>query len=214
MPSGSNLGGYLFAPGPDIPAIAQPLIGWLPEVRVDTLSLVRPLPWALAAPGLRFTPEKWGATVFRLDAPGGAHLLVRRHGSPELALWLPADLAPVAGAPFGLYLHPDRSFSDRVRAASMLARGVGRGPPLRRVRHPQAHRQAAMLCIYDLTSRGAGLREIADLLLDPVPDGWRTSSARSDLRRLAQSAARMIAGEYRVLLGLRRSTDANRLGRE
>ena len=202
--SGWSLGGYLFAPSPDTPATAHPLIGWLPKLRVDTLSLVRPLPWALAAPGLRFTPEKWGATVFRLDAPGGAHLLVRRHGSPELALWLPADLAPVVGAPFGLYMHPDRSFSDRVRAASTLARGIGRGPPLRSARNLKAHRQAAMLCIHDLARNGAGLREIADVLFDPVPDHWRVSSVRSDLRRLAQSADRMVAGEFRVLLGDRR----------
>ncbi len=143
--------------------------------------------------------------MFRLEAPGGAHLLVRRHGSPELALWLPADLAPAAGTPFGLYLHPDRSFSDRVRAATMLARGVGRGPPLRWACHPQAHRQAAMLCIHDLSRSGAGLRGIADVLLNPVPGDWRMSSERSDLRRLADGAARLVAGEYRALLGQRRS---------
>lgn len=183
-------------------------------MRLDTLSLVRPLPWALPAPGLRFTPEKWGATVFRLEAPGGAHLLVRRHGSPELALWLSADLAPAAGAPFGLYLHSDRNFSDRVRAARMLARGVGRGPSLRWARHPQAYRQAAMLCVHDLAWSGAGLREIADVLLDPVPDDWRMSSERSDLRRLAERASQMVAGDYRALLGPRSLADPNTRGPE
>ena len=152
--------------------------------------------------------------MFRLDAPGGAHLLVRRHGSPELALWLSADLAPAADTPFGLYLHPDRSFSDRVRAASTLARGVGHGPPLRRVRHRQAHRQAAMLCVHDLSRSGVGLREIADVLLDPVPDDWRMSSERSDLRRLAERASQMVAGAYRALLGPRFLADPNTRGPE
>lgn len=186
---------------PETPATDYPLIGWSPELRVDTLSLVRPLPWARAVPGLTFTPERWGPGVFLLEAPGGAHLLVRRHGLSELALWLPAGLAPGVGEPFGLYLHADRHLRDRVRAAGLLARATGRGPPLRRTRHPQAHRLAAMLCIHDLMVAGASLREVADVLLYSVPDDWRTSSARSDLRRLADTGARMVAGGYRSLLG-------------
>lgn len=138
--------------------------------------------------------------MFRMEAPGGAHLLVRRHGTPELALWLPADLAPGIGEPFGLYLHADRHHADRVRAASLLARAIGSGQPLRQRRHPQADRQAAMLCIHDLARKGATLRDIGDMLLDPTPDDWRTSSERSDLRRLAEIAARMVAGDYRSML--------------
>lgn len=71
----------------------------MPALRVATISLVRPLPWARAFPGLHFTPEHWG-TVLGLNAPGGTHLLVRRHGSPEMALWLPERLAPRPGEPF------------------------------------------------------------------------------------------------------------------
>ena len=52
------------------------------------------------------------------------------------------------------------------------------------------------LCIDDLSREGAALREIADVLLDPFPADWRVSSERSDLRRLADSAARMAAGDY------------------
>ena len=38
----------------------------------------------------------------------------------------------------------------------------------------------------DLVARlGASLRDIAGHLLDPLPDDWRMSSERSDLRRLA-----------------------------
>ena len=170
---------------------------------MDTLSLVRPLPWARTVPGLKFSPEQWGPGVFQLDAPGGQHLIVRRHGSPELALWLPAGLAPAIGEPFGLYLHADSHHRDRLRAASLLARGIGRGPPLPRARHSQAHRLAAMLCVHDLTSAGASLRDVADILLDPLPDDWRISSERSDLRRLADVGARMVAGDYRSLLGRR-----------
>ena len=135
-----------------------------------------------------------------MKAPGGEHLILRRHGSPELALWLPAGLAPAIGEPFGLYLHADRYHRDRARAASLFTRAIGRGPPLRRARHPQAHRLAAMLCIHDLVSAGASLREIADVLLDPTPDDWRMGSERSDLRRLAAAGNRVATGGYRALL--------------
>lgn len=151
-------------------------------------------------PGLTFTPKQWGPGVFLLEALGGTHLLVRHHGLPELSLWLPAGLAPAVGEPFGLYLHADRHHRDRMRAASLLLRGIGRGPPLRRTRHPPAHRLAAMLCIHDLMDAGANLRDVADVLLDPVPDDWRMSSERSDLRRLAEAGSRMVAGDYRSLL--------------
>lgn len=104
------------------------------------------------------------------------------------------------GEPFGLYLHPDSTYAARVRAASMLARGIGRGPALRCARHPHAHRQVAMLCIHDLFAQGLTLRDIGATMLDPMPDDWRMSSQRSDLRRLADAAAQLVAGDYRTLL--------------
>ena len=186
-----------------MPATQQPLIGWSPELRVDTLSLVRPLPWARAIPGLRFTPETWGRSVFRMKAPGGTHMLVRGHGAPELSLWLPAGLPPSVGEPFGLYLHTDRHHAARVRAASMLVRALRNGMPLRRARYPHAPRQAVMLYIHDMIGTGVSLREIAAVLLDPAPDDWRTSSERSDMRRLADAAADMVQTGYRTLLRVR-----------
>ena len=134
----------------------------------------------------------------------GTHLLVRRHGSPDLALWLPARTGPTRGATFGLYLHPDTNHQDRVRAASQFRRGIGMGVRIQAAPFPQAHRQAAMLCLYDLAQDGASLRDIAALLIDPMPDDWRSSSERSDLRRLAEAASDMVAGGYRHLLGSRR----------
>lgn len=107
------------------------------------------------------------------------------------------------GKPFGLYLHPDRHHSDRIRAAETFRRAVGLGAPLHAPPNPYAHRQAAMLCIHDLQRDGGSLRDIAGHLLDPLPDEWRLSSERSDLRRLADSAAEMAAGGYRRLLGAR-----------
>ena len=154
----------------DTPATDRPLIGWSPELRIDTLSLVRPLPWARAVAGLRFTPDRWGPGVFRIEAPEGAHLPVRWHGAPELALWLPADLAPGIGEPFGLYVHADRQHAPRIRATSLPARAIRRGTTLRQARHPQAYRQAAMLCIHDLACEGASLHDIALLLLEAAPD--------------------------------------------
>ena len=144
--------------------------------------------------------------MFRIEAPGGAHLLVRRHGSPELALWLPAGLAPSIDEPFGLYLHVDCQHAARIRATSLLARAIGRGLPIQ-ARNPQAHRHATMLCIHDLTREGATLRDIGAILLDPAPDDWRTSSERSDLRRLVDAAAGMAAGDFRSLLLRRRQID-------
>jgi len=60
-----------------------------------------------------------------------------------------------------------------------------------------------MLCIHDLAQDGASLRDIAALLLDPLPGDWRSSSERSDLRRLADGGAELVAGGYRMLLGSR-----------
>lgn len=192
--------GLSFSPHPDTPATDRPLIGWLPELRGDTVSLVRPLPWARALPGLRFTPERWGPGVFRLQAPGGDHLLIRRHGSPELALWLADETAPEPAQPFGLYLHADRQHGDRARAADRLIAAIGTGRDARQQRYRQALRQAAMLCIYELLRDGVALREIGGLLLDPAPDDWRTSAERSDFRRLADAGARMVSAGYRSLL--------------
>jgi len=176
----------------------------MPDLRIATISLVRPLPWARALPGLRFTPDRWGAAL-ALKAPAGTHILVRRHGSPELALWLPERLAPRTGEPFGLYLHPDAHTADRLRVAAMLRRGLGVGPPLKHVPYRDAHRQTAMLCIHDLAADGLPLRDIAAQLLPAWPDDWRSSSERSDLRRLSDAATAMVAGGYRALLAPRRS---------
>ena len=120
-----------------------------------------------------------------------------------MPLWIPAELAPVPGKPFGLYLHPDRNHSDRIRAAEAFRRAIGIGAPLRMPPNPHAHRHAAMICIHDLQSAGASLRDIAGELLDPLPDDWRLSSERSDLRRLADAAAELVLGGYRRLLGAR-----------
>lgn len=177
---------------------------------MDAVSLVRPLPWAQPVAGLRFTPERWGPGAYRMEAPGGAHLLVRRHGSPELALWLPAGLLPCIGEPFGVYLNADRHYPARMRAASLMARAIGTRPPRHPVRHPQAHRQAAMLCVHDLVREGASLRDVAAIVIERAPDDWRTSSERSDLRRLADAGARMVAGEYRSLLRANRVDGANK----
>ncbi|WP_165384332.1 DNA -binding domain-containing protein [Sphingomonas paucimobilis] len=125
---------------------------------------------------------------------------MRRHGSAELALWLPTRLAPRPGEPFGLYLHPDGHAADRLRAAAMLRRALGLGPPLRQVPYRDAHRQAAMLFIHDLAADGLPLRDIAAQLLPAWPDDWRSSSERSDFRRLAETAGAMVAGGWRALL--------------
>ena len=162
---------------------------------------MRPTAWAKCTSDLRFRPENWGDRVIRLGASGGTQLLVRRHGAPELSLWLPARNSPAPGESFGLFLHPDRSHSDRIRAASLFRRAIGIGPPVRVVPFQHAHRHAAMLCLHDLAQNGASLRDIAGMLLDPMPADWRASSERSDLRRLLDAAAEMTAGGYRRLLG-------------
>jgi len=170
---------------------------------VGALTIVRPVPWARSIGDLLYRPTAWGDRVVRMAAPGGTSILIRRHGAPELPLWIPADLEPVPGRSFGIYLHPDRSHSDRIRSAESFRRAVGLGAPLRASPSTQAHRQAAMLCIHDLQSDGASLRDIAGLMLDPVPHDWRLSSERSDLRRLADAATEMVTEGYRRLLGAR-----------
>lgn len=135
-----------------------------------------------------------------MEANGGAHLLNRRHGAPELALWLPAELEPVEGEPFGLYVHPDLHHPVRVTAVARFRRAIGIGPPLRATPYRDAHRQSAMLAIHDAAANGTSLRDIAAVLLPVMPDDWRTSSERSDLRRLQDSGLRMKAAGYRSLL--------------
>lgn len=186
-----------------MPATDAPAIAWSPEADVSVLTIVRPVPWARAIGDLRFDIERWGDRFIRIAAPGGTHLLIRRHGSPELALWIPTGLAPAAGGGFGLYLHPDAGHAGRVQAVASFRRAIGRGAPIRAASYAHARRQAAMLCVHDLASAGASLRDIAGVLLDPMPDDWRSSSERSDLRRLADTAAGMVAGGYRALLGSR-----------
>lgn len=164
------------------------------------------MPWARTIGNLPFDPEKWGDRVIRIAAPGGTSIVVRRHGLPHLSLWLPAKLMPTRGAPFGLYLHADSQFADRADAAALFRRAIGMGVPIRPKPYVQAHRQAAMLLLHDHAQRGAPLRDIAALLLDPLPDDWRSSSERSDLRRLLDTACEMVAGGYRGLLGSRRTS--------
>jgi len=120
-----------------------------------------------------------------------------------LSIWLPTGLAPTKGGGFGIYLHPDSGHTARVQVATTFRRAIGHGPPLRFAPFAQAHRHAAMLCVYDLAKGGASLRDIAERLLDPMPPDWRASSERSDLRRLLDAGVEMIAGGYRRLLGPR-----------
>jgi hypothetical protein len=164
------------------------------------LTVVRPVPWAQRLGDLRFRPDQWGDRLIRIAAPGGTALLLRRHGAPEQALWLPAGLEPEPGRAFGLYLHPDCHHADRLCAASHFRRAIGLGPPLRLRPFAHAHRHAVMLYIYDQRTSGASLRDIAADLLDPMPDDWRSSSQRADLRRLAETASALVAGEYKSLL--------------
>ena len=160
---------------------------------------MRAVPWARALGALRFEPERWGQAL-RVAAPGGTHLIIRRYGAAELACWLPKGLAPRRGERFGLYLHPDRGLAERLRAAGRFRRAIGYGVPLARAPWPDAHRHAAMLCVHDLSAAGMALRDIAAHLLLPMPDDWRTSSERSDLRRLVDTASALVAGRYRALL--------------
>lgn len=200
---GGPIGALLFAPDPDTPATDAPAIAWSPELDTSILTIVRPVPWARAIGDLRFLFERWGDRVIRIGAPGGTHLLIRRKGSPELQLWLPSGLAPATGGSFGIYLHPDTRHATRIQAASTFRRSIGFGVPVRTPAYAQAHRQATMLYIHDLAQDGAPLRDIAALLMDRPPEDWRSSSERSDLRRLADAATQMIAGGYRLLLGSR-----------
>lgn len=114
---------------------------------------------------------------------------------------MPARLAPKPGEPFGLYLHPDQHHDDRVRRASLFRRAIAPGSPLRVRSFPHALRHAAMLYVHDRQVAGASLPDIAAELLPAMPADWRSSSERSDFRRLAETASALVAGGYRSLLG-------------
>ncbi len=162
---------------------------------------MRPVPWARTIRDLRYCPAAWGDRTIAIAASGGTHLLILRRGTLQLSLWVPRELAPQPGQSFGLYLHADRSFAARSRAAEAFRRTTSGLAAAQPTVLAHADRQAAMLYIHDLTAAGLSLREIASELLDPPPDEWRLSSERSDLRRLADAAREMVAGGYRRLLG-------------
>jgi len=164
------------------------------------LTVVRPVPWARRIADAGFRPEDWGERAFRISALGGDQWLLRRAHAPELALWVPHGLAPRRGGAFGLYLHAHRDLAARAGAAQRFRRMIGLGVPLPAVRFADAQRHAIMFYLYDARRAGASLRDIAAVLLDAVPADWRTSSVRSDLRRLAETAERLAGGAYRKLL--------------
>jgi hypothetical protein len=185
---------------PDTPAWLAPPIGWAPAADRRLITIVRPVPWARGIDDIAFRPERWGERVFRIRALGGDQWLVRRNGAPELALWVPHGLAPPRGGAFGLYIHARHDLAERAQAARRFRRAIGLGPPLRVPPFADARRHAIMLYMFDARRAGASLRDMAAVLLDPAPPDWRTSSVRSDLRRLAAAAERYAAHDYRKLL--------------
>jgi len=185
---------------PDVSALLAPPIGWMPAIDTTQLTIVRPVPWARRVDDISFRPERWGERVFRIKALGGDQWLVRRAHAPELALWVPHGLAPRGAGAFGLYLHAQHDLADRARAAQRFRRAIGLGAPLPAAPFADARRHAIMLYLFDARRAGASLRDMAAVLLDPLPTDWRTSSVRSDLRRLAETAEVLAARNYRKLL--------------
>lgn len=183
-----------------VAALAAPPIGWAPDIDATQITIVRPVPWARAVDGIAFQPERWGERVYRIRAAGGDQWLIRRTGAPELALWVPQGLAPQRGGAFGLYLHAGHGLADRTHAAERFRRAIGLGRPLRVRPFADARRHAIMLYLFDARLGGAALRASAGELLGTAPPDWRTSSVRSDLRRLAEAADRLAAGGYLKLL--------------
>src|SRR3546814_6489323 len=82
---GGPPGASPFAPPPDMPATAGLPVAWLPDWDIAAMTIVRPVPWARSLGDLAFRPERWGNRLIRIAAPGGTHLLIRRHAAPELA---------------------------------------------------------------------------------------------------------------------------------
>ena len=107
---------------------------------------------------------------------------------------------PIAGGAFGLYVHAQHDLAERAQAAQRFRRAIGLGPPLRSPLFADVRRHAIMLYMFDARRAGASLRDMAAVLLEPAPSDWRTSSVRSDLRRLAAAAERYAAQDYRKLL--------------
>jgi hypothetical protein len=181
-------------------ALAAPPIGWAPDIDAAQITIVRPVPWARAIDGIGFQPERWGERVYRIRAAGGDQWLIRRTGAPELALWVPQGLAPRHGGAFGLYLHAGHGLADRTHAVDRFRRAIGLGRPLRVRPFADARRHAIMLYLFDARLAGTALRASAEVLLGTAPPDWRTSSVRSDLRRLAEATDRLAAGGYLKLL--------------
>lgn len=185
---------------PDVSALRAPPIGWMPAIDVAQLTIVRPVPWARRVDDIPFRPEHWGERALRISALGGDQWLIRRAHAPELALWVPHGLAPRRGRAFGLFLAAQHDLARRAQAAQRFRRAIGFGAPLAAAPFADVRRHAIMLYLFDARRAGASLRDMAAELLGAAPPDWRTSSVRSDLRRLAETAELLAARNYRKLL--------------
>lgn len=144
--------------------------------------------------------------IIRRDAEDGAHLIIRDDAANH-QLWLigpPNRVTPMA-ALIPLDATAPQRTDATLRFWRFIAHGRPRTPPtpLRR-----GERLIAALRALDGHLAGASYRAIAEALLDPnriAAEPWKTASLRDTIIRLVRTGVTTMRGDYRNLLGPRRS---------
>ncbi len=176
-------------------ADARPVL-WTAQALPSVIA-VAPLPWDLAAPGVRIA-----AHLGRVFAEAGPERLVALRGSLHRI-----HLVDDPGNETACVLLPlDRLFEVRAAAALRLWRGLAGGTPGRELAGlPAPRRDRLVLALRALDARldSASYREIATALFgtERVPKrGWKTHDLRDRIVRLTRLGFTMMQGGYRRLL--------------
>ncbi|KAA5601829.1 DUF2285 domain-containing protein [Blastochloris sulfoviridis] len=114
-----------------------------------------------------------------------------------------------AATPMAAIIPLDDTAPQRAEAAVRFWRFVGRARPPTPSR-PVRRRDRLIAALRALDGRlaGASYRIIAEALFEPrhlASEPWKTSSVRDSVIRLVRTGYDMMRGDYRRLLGLRRS---------
>lgn len=205
---GAPAGGCNFWHDPDCSG-EETLIFWQPELLVD---IVRLNPDPDAAEAVRFEPRRWPGRKAFFATADGLHMIVS-NGREEHRLWLPGPEPPPVGTSLSVQLILDRDVRHRANAALkfcvMAHARSGRRPRASPHADYSIIRQMRMLQASDGRHAGATYRAVAAAIFGEkaVAEArpWKTSTLRSTVITLAETALALVEGGYLNLLRPRKT---------